>query len=93
MINPTNLQFGLMLTQSVKYALTQSNHVPTMTCDYVKPLIGKLDLSILYIIEKDISNAHKAHTIDAECKVEWLALRNDIQREIERRKDEAHGRT
>ena len=87
MINPTNLQFGLMLTQSVKYALTQSNHVPAMTCDYVKPLIQYLDLSILYILEKDISKAHKEHTIqDIGCRGEWLALRNDIQREIAKRK-------
>ena len=93
MINPNNLQFGLMLTQSVKYALTCRNHVPAMTCDYVRPLLQHLDLSILYIIEKDISNAHKAHTIDAECKGEWLALRNDIQREIANRKDGTNGRT
>lgn len=93
MINPNNLQFGLMLTQSVKYALTQSNHVPAMTCDYVKPLIDKLDMSILYIIEKDITNASKSHNISAESKGEWLALRNDIQREIANRKDGTNGRT
>jgi hypothetical protein len=62
-----------------------------MTCDYVKPLIGKLDLSILYIIEKDISNALKAHAIDAECKGEWLALRNEVQKEISHRKENLNG--
>ena len=87
MINPTNLQFGLMMTQAVKYALTCSNHVPAMTCDYIKPLIQHLDLSILYILEKDISKAHKEHTIqDIGCRGEWLTLRNDIQREIAKRK-------
>ena len=86
-INADNLQFGLIITQAVKYALTQSNHVPAMTCDYVRPLIKHLDLSILYIMEKDISKAHKEHEIsDMQCKAEWLTLRNDIQNEIARRK-------
>lgn len=86
-INADNLQFGLIITQAVKYALTQSNHVPAMTCDYVRPIIKHLDLSILYILEKSITKAHNENEIsDMQCKAEWLTLRNDIQREISARK-------
>lgn len=88
MINPTNLQFGMMMVQSVRYAIGKTSHVVPMTCDFIRPLIPELDLSILYIIEKDITRAHKGHNLGmAEDAGEWLQLRADIQKEIANRKN------
>ena len=88
MINPKNLQFGQMMVSAERYAMGRMSYIVGMTCDFIRPLIPELDLSILYILEKDITIAHKEHNLGMAVDAgEWLQLRSDIQREITNRKN------
>lgn len=88
MIDPADERFGQMLNSALRYALGRMSYIVQDTSDYVRPLIPYLCIRTLYIMERDITDAEDTNglgmLIDEET---WKALREDIVKEIEKRKE------
>lgn len=79
--------FGTMMNCAVRYGLGRMSYIVGSICDYVTPLIPYLDLNTLYVINADITKHAQSHDLGMEQDaVHWLALRKEIQAEIDRRK-------
>ena len=79
--------FGNMVISTVRYALGRQTYIVADTCVFVRQLLPVLHPITLAILERDIANAwsYGDEKID---KPYWMELLDDIEVEIEKRKEE-----
>lgn len=77
--------FGDMVISAVRYALGRQTYIVGNTCDFVRQLLPVLHPITLAILGRDIANAwsYGNEKID---KPYWMALLDDIEAEIKKRK-------
>ena len=88
LIDPSDERFGEMLNSALRYALGRMTYIVQDTADYIRPLIPYLDNRTLFVMERDITDAAELNALGMKMDAEvWMALRAEIVREMERRKD------
>lgn len=88
-LNPSSDDFGMMLCGAVRYALGRMSYITGTTANYVEKYLTYLSDSTLQNINKDITHAQMSNNLGMTCdRVIWIGLRDAIQAEIQRRKDD-----
>ena len=88
MIDPSDERFGEMLNSALRYALGRMSYIVQDTADYIRPLIPYIDDRTLFVMNRDIEEAAEMNGLGMKMDAEiWTALRADIVREIEKRKE------
>lgn len=86
-IDPSDDRFGEMLNSALRYALGRMSYIVQDTADYIRPLIPYLDNRTLFVMERDITDAAEMNGLGMKMDAEvWTALRADIVREMQKRK-------
>lgn len=86
--------FGEMMNWAVRYALGRRTYAVSDICRYVKSVLPHLDYKTLHHMMRDIEE-HENETslfggLGDECdKADWLALKEDIVKQIERMVEDA----
>lgn len=87
LIDPSDDRFGEMLNSALRYALGRMSYIVQDTADYIRPLIPYLDNRTLFVMNRDIEEAVDMNCLGMKMDAEvWAALRADIVREMEKRK-------
>lgn len=88
-LNPSNEDFGMMLCNSVRYAIGRMSYITGATANFVEKFVPYLSESTLQNINKDITYAQMNKNLGMTCdRVIWLGLRDIVQAEIQKRKDD-----
>ncbi len=92
LIDTSDERFGEMLNSALRYALGRMSYIVQDTANYIRPLIPYLDNRTLFVMERDITEATEMNCLGMKMDVEvWTALRADIVREMEKRKESHNG--
>ena len=82
--------FGEMMNLAVRYSLGRRSYAVHDTCSYVASVMPYLDYNTLCRMKHDIEVHDKYDRFGDECdKAEWLNLKEDIAKQIERMVEEA----
>lgn len=84
--------FGLILNCAVRYGLGRRTYITEFICDYIKPLITKLETRDLIVIRDSIERQRNNALIDKplgdECDEEaWNSLSEAINEELKKREN------
>lgn len=85
---PVDDMFCEMMNWAVRYALGRRTYAVSDTVGYILRVLKLLDDQTIYVMLRDIEEQERignlGHDFDA---VEWIKLKEAIQKEIERRND------
>ena len=77
-----------MINWAVRYALGRRTYAVSDTVGYVLRVLKLLDDKTIYVMLRDIEEQEKVGNLGHECDAaEWMNLKEAIQKEIERRKN------
>lgn len=83
--------FGAVWNCAIRYCLGRRSYMPRLVIDFIRPSIPLLSNKTLWCMERDISQARNGGLGDPDIdEPVWLRFLNDIQKEINRRKEQAH---
>lgn len=85
---PVDDMFCEMINWAVRYALGRRTYAVSDTVGYVLRVLKLLDDQTIYVMLRDIEEQERIGNLGHDCDaVEWMKLKEAIQREIERRKN------
>lgn len=85
---PVDDMFCEMMNWAVRYALGRRTYAVSDTVGYVLRVLKLLDDQTIYVMLRDIEEQEKIGNLGHECDaVEWMKLKESIEKEIERRKN------
>lgn len=79
--------FGAVLNCAVRYCIGRQTYMPGLVIDMITPWLPLLSRKTLWCFEKDIQSADSLGDPDVDAP-RWRKFQNDVQKEIERRKNE-----
>lgn len=74
-----NEDFGTILICAVRYALGRQSYMPGLVQDYIRPILPSLDKKTLSVMQRDIEEAARDATVQAEAdahtqRAMWLMV-------------------
>lgn len=85
---PADDMFCEMMNWAVRYALGRRTYAVSDTVGYVLRVLKLLDDQTIYVMLRDIEEQERIGNLGHDCDVaEWMKLKEAIQKEIERRKN------
>lgn len=85
---PVDDMFCEMMNWAVRYALGRRTYAVSDTVGYVLRVLKLLDDQTIYVMLRDIEEHERIGNLGHECDAaEWMNLKEAIQKEIERRKN------
>lgn len=85
---PADDMFCEMMNWAVRYALGRRTYAVSDTVGYVLRVLELLDDQTVYVMLRDIEEQEKVGNLGHDCDAaEWMNLKEAIQKEIERRKN------
>lgn len=85
---PVDDMFCEMMNWAVRYALGRRTYAASDTAGYMMRVLKLLDNQTIYVMLRDIEEQEKIGNLGHECDAaEWVNLKESIQKEIERRKN------
>lgn len=85
---PVDDMFCEMMNWAVRYALGRRTYSATDTARYMIRIMKVLDDKTIDVMLRDIKQHEEWNNLGDECDaVEWMRLKEAIQKEIERRKN------
>lgn len=80
--------FCEMMNWAVRYALGRRTYAVSDTAGYMIRILKLLDDQTIYVMLRDIEEQDKIGNLGHDCDAaEWMNLKEAIQKEIERRKN------
>ena len=86
-IDPTDDDFGAMLNWAVRYCLGRMTYAPSMTIQFITPLIPYLSDKTLWCFDRDIEERQKmglSFGMDFDER-DWMIFWEKVKAEIKRR--------
>ena len=82
-------EFGAILTCAVRYCLGRRSYMPGLIIGYITPLLPYISDNALRCIEADLSkpDLHGGFGDEKIDKPIWIKFRNNVQGEIQKRKE------
>lgn len=85
---PVDDMFCEMMNWAVRYALGRRTYAASDTAGYMMRVLKLLDDQTIYVMLRDIEWNESHELLGDECDaVEWMKLKESIQKEIGRRKN------
>lgn len=79
--------FGAVLNCAVRYCIGRQSYMPGLVIDKITPWLPLLSEKTLWCFERDIKEADSLGDPDVDAP-RWRKFQSDVQKEIERRKNE-----
>lgn len=88
---PVDDMFCEMMNWAVRYALGRRTYAARDTARYMIRVMKMLDDKTIHVMLRDINEHEKFDDLGDECDAtEWMNLKEAIEKEIERRKNNEH---
>lgn len=85
---PVDDMFCEMMNWAVRYALGRRTYAVSDTARYMIRVMKMLDNKTIHVMLRDINEHQGCDDLGDECDaIEWMKLKESIQKEIERRKN------
>lgn len=85
---PVDDMFCEMMNWAVRYALGRRTYAASDTAGYMMRVLKLLDNQTIYVMLRDIEGHEHIGNLGHDCDAaEWMNLKEAIQKEIERRKN------
>lgn len=85
---PVDDMFCEMMNWAVRYALGRRTYAVSDTARYMIRVMKMLDNKTIHVMLRDINEHQGCDDLGDECDaIEWMKLKEAIQKEIERRKN------
>ena len=75
---------SVLITCAVRYALGRQSYMPSAVMDELKPLLDKMSMRNLQVMQADITEYIERVSADWNLRY-WMDFLNDVNDEIERR--------
>lgn len=86
-VDPSSSDFGAVLNCAVRYCIGRRTYMPSLVIGFIKPLIPQIETRTLVVMRTDIQ---EAYSLGDECDERvWEAFREQIEREIDKRRERA----
>lgn len=89
-IDLQNDDFGMVLNWAVRYCLGRMTYAPSMTIQFITPLLPYLSDKTLWCFDSDIGERKKMGTsFGMDCdEIDWMRFWENVKEEIKKRDDQ-----